>query len=61
MPTKLDKDGSPPSSPSSFCMLANCMSALAVSSHDIEEHRRHNVLPVPVGDSNIAFFFYFIN
>jgi len=34
------------------------MSALADISQLIDEHKRHNVLPVPVGDSNIAFFLY---
>lgn len=34
------------------------MSALAATNHDIDEHNKHRVLPVPVGDSNIAFFCY---
>jgi hypothetical protein len=32
------------------------MSALAATNHDIDEHNKHRVLPVPVGDSKIAFF-----
>ena len=42
----------------SFWTIENCMSALAATNHDIDEHNKHRVLPVPVGDSNIAFFCY---
>jgi hypothetical protein len=33
------------------------MSAFACKSQDIDEHNKQSVFPVPVGDSNMAFFF----
>ena len=47
---------------SSFLTKSSCMSAFAANSQEIDEHKRHRVFPVPVGDSRIAFFlFFFLN
>ncbi len=46
------------SSSISVWIAANCMSALAAISHEIDEQSKHRVLPVPVGDSKIAFFLF---